>query len=82
MRSCTIIVTGANAFTRAVHDRMPVLLKPQDFEPWLSRDAGTELLQPAPDDALRMWPVSKRVNKSAPDNNDPTLIEEIAPDAA
>jgi putative SOS response-associated peptidase YedK len=82
VRSCTIIVTNANAFTRTIHDRMPVLLKSQDLEPWLSGEAGTDMLRPADDDALRMWPVSKRVNKSAPDNNAPALIEEIALGAA
>ena len=82
LRSSTIIVTKANEFTRAIHDRMPVLLGAERFEPWLSGEAGTELLQPAPNDALRMWPVSKRVNKSAPDNNDPSLIDEVAIDAA
>jgi putative SOS response-associated peptidase YedK len=82
LRSSTIIVTKANEFTRAIHDRMPVLLGAEHLEPWLNGEAGTELLPPAPNDALRMWPVSKRVNKSAPDNNDPTLIEEVPIDAA
>jgi putative SOS response-associated peptidase YedK len=77
LRSCTIIVTKANDFARAVHDLMPVLLCADHFGPWSSGEAGAELLQPAPNDALRMWPVSKRVNKSAPDNDDPTLIEEV-----
>jgi putative SOS response-associated peptidase YedK len=33
VRSCTIVVTAANALTRPIHDRMPVVL--EDFEPWL-----------------------------------------------
>jgi hypothetical protein len=45
--SCTIIVTDANALTRRIHDRMPVLLDKADFAPWLSGAAGAEILKPA-----------------------------------
>lgn len=79
--SCTMIVTDANAFTRAIHDRMPVLLDPRHVAAWLSGDAGGELLKPTADDALRMWPVSKRVNKPG-GGDDPALIKEIAISAA
>jgi putative SOS response-associated peptidase YedK len=76
--SCTIIVTDANAMTRPIHDRMPVLLGKADFEPWLNGAAGAELLRPAAEDRLRMWPVSKRVNKTGSGDDDPTLIDEVA----
>jgi len=56
LTSCTIIVTDANAVTRAIHDRMPVILDQADFEPWLNGAAGAELLRPAADNRLRMWP--------------------------
>jgi len=76
--SCTIIVTGANELTRPIHDRMPVLLDKADFEPWLNGAAGAELLRPAAEDRLRMWPVSKRLNKTGSGDDDPTLIDEVA----
>ena len=75
--SCTIIVTDANALTRAIHDRMPVLLDKADIEYWLNGTGGTELLRPATDDRLRMWPVSRRVNKTGTGDDDQTLIDEI-----
>jgi putative SOS response-associated peptidase YedK len=56
---------------------MPVLIELKDFGPWLSGEAGTELLRPAPDDQLRLWPVSMRVNRSG-NVDDPTLIEQIS----
>jgi putative SOS response-associated peptidase YedK len=62
--SCAIIVTGANTLTRPVHDRMPVLLDKADIESWLSGAAGAELLRPAVKDRVRIWPVSRRVNKT------------------
>jgi putative SOS response-associated peptidase YedK len=55
--SCTIIVTDANTLTRPIHDRMPVLLDKADIESWLNGTGGTELLRPAADDRLRMWPL-------------------------
>jgi putative SOS response-associated peptidase YedK len=75
--SCTIIVTDANELTRPIHDRMPVVLDTADIRPWLSGEAGTELLRPAAEDRLRMWAVSRRVNKTGAGDDDPTLIEEL-----
>ena len=67
----------AQMFVAEVHDRMPVLLAEQNYEPWLSGAAGTELLRPADEDLLQRWPVSKRVNSSRAPDDDPTLIEKI-----
>lgn len=77
LKSCTMIITAANTMVAKVHDRMPVLLGPKDFEAWLSCDVGTELLKPAPNNALQMWPVSKRVNSSRAPGDDPSLIEPV-----
>jgi putative SOS response-associated peptidase YedK len=76
--SCTIIVTPANELTRPIHDRMPVMLDRADIRPWLSGEAGTEMLKPAAEDRLRMWPVSRRVNKTGTGDDDPTLLDEVA----
>jgi len=71
--SCTMLIAEANQFVRAIHDRMPVILEPENFGPWLSEGA-VELLRPAPENA---WPVSKRVSK--PGNpDDATLIEAVS----
>jgi putative SOS response-associated peptidase YedK len=75
--SCTMMITGANDLVGDVHDRMPVILEPDDFEPWLSCKGGMELLRPAADNVLQRWPVSTRVNSSKADDNDATLIEKI-----
>ena len=76
--SYTIIVTDADALTRPVHDRMPVVLDNADFGSWLGGSAGAELLKPAAEDRLRLWPVSRRVNKTGTGDDDPTLVEEVA----
>jgi putative SOS response-associated peptidase YedK len=77
LKSCTMIITEPNEFVAEVHDRMPVLLTEKKFDPWLSGEAGVEYFKPAPNDFLQKWPVSKRVNSSRADDNDPTLIDKI-----
>ena len=79
--SATLIVTAANDFTRKIHDRMPVLLGRHDLDAWLSGKAGVELLRPASNDLLRMWPVSKRVNMSGRGDEDPSLTEPVEANA-
>jgi putative SOS response-associated peptidase YedK len=76
--SATLIVTAANDFTRPIHDRMPVLLSQHDHE---AGKAGIELLRPAPNDLLRLWPVSKRVNVSGRGDDDPSLIDAVEDEA-
>jgi putative SOS response-associated peptidase YedK len=61
LTSCMMIVTNANELAARIHDRMPVLLQPKDFDSWLAGKAGTEL-KPAPNDYSQTWPVSRRVN--------------------
>jgi hypothetical protein len=51
---------------------MPVLLDKADFGPWLSGAAGGEILKSAAEDRVRMWPVSRRVNKTGIGDGDPT----------
>ena len=51
------------------------------MDAWLSGKAGVELLRPAPNDLLDMWPVSKRVNVSGRGDDDPSLIEPIEDEA-
>ncbi len=77
LKSCTMIITEPNDFGADVHDRMPALLTEDHFAPWLSGEAGTKVLKPAPNDYLQRWPVSKRVNSSKADADDATLIDPI-----
>ena len=61
-----------------IHDRMPVLLQPKDFDGWLTATAGAELLKPAANDYLQTWPVSRRVNSSRAPGDDWTLVDRVA----
>ncbi|MFM7131464.1 MAG: SOS response-associated peptidase, partial [bacterium] len=78
LETCTILTTHANAMMSMLHDRMPVILEPKDFDRWLNTPPEqarelTSLFHPAPDDYLEAWPVSKAVN--SPANQGPELIE-------
>ena len=78
--SCTILIHEPSRFMAQFHDRMPAILEEQDFDGWLKGTVGKEALLPAPENVLREWLVSKRVNKAPkldePDD-DAGLVEEI-----
>ena len=78
VHSCTIITTDANDLMRDIHDRMPVILAPEDHAAWLDpANQATEklkaLLKPSPAKLMAAHPVSTRVN--TPKNDEPALIE-------
>ncbi len=77
-----MIVAEPNNFAAEIHDRMPVFLTEDQFTPWLSGEAGAEVLKPAPNDFLQRRAVSKRVNSSKADADDATLIERVELEAA
>ena len=64
--SCTIITTAANELLDGLHDRMPVILDPADWDAWLAESARVtdlrSLLRPAPAEGLEAYPVSPAVN--------------------
>jgi putative SOS response-associated peptidase YedK len=77
LKSCAMIITEPNEFVAEAHDRMPVLLKPDQFEHWLSGNMGVKELKPVENDYLQRWAVSRRINSSKADSNDPTLIDAV-----
>ena len=73
-----MIITDANEFVGELHERMPVILEPEQFEAWLTGTAGLDILKPAANDVLQCWPVSRRVNSSRAPDDDASLIEAVA----
>ena len=75
IRTFAIITTDANELVAPIHDRMPVILAPRDFDRWLSSldPDPRDLLRPYPAAPLTLWPISIRVN--SPENDDPSIIE-------
>jgi len=73
--SCSIITTAANARCAGIHERMPVVVLPPDYQRYLEAPRS-DLLAPCPDDYLESYPVSRRVN--SPKNDSPELVEALA----
>lgn len=75
LETCAIVTTEPNAVTAPIHNRMPVILDPDDYNRWLdpSRPGGEELLRPCPAEWLEAYPVSPKVN--SPRNDAAELIE-------
>jgi putative SOS response-associated peptidase YedK len=83
VRSCVIVTTRANELLEPIHARMPVVLDDAVWDAWLvpaTDDLAVleDMLRPAPDDWLEVYPVSTRVN--TPDNNDASLLRRVEPD--
>ncbi len=81
IRSFTIITTTPNELCAELHNRMPVVLKPQAWPAWLGEQPAEvpqlkALLAPYPSEDTICWPVNARVGNVK--NNDPSLIEPIA----
>ena len=81
IESCTLLTTAANDLLRAVHNRMPVILSPPNYDLWLDTTAQAgdrlkSLLHPYPPEEMEAYAVSRWVNN--PRNDDPRCIEPLA----
>ncbi len=79
--SFAIVTTSASEHVSSVHDRMPVILDPDDHEAWLDprfKNAKDllSLLKPRPGEKLSLTPVSTFVNN--PRNDDPRCLHPIS----
>ena len=74
METCTIITTETNELTSAFHDRMPVILRPEDYDLWLDPELHepAPLLAPYPAEEMKLTAVDTRVNSVR--NDDPACI--------
>lgn len=80
LRSFTIVTTEANEFMETIHNRMPVILHPDEYAAWLRPEdvPAAELmplLQPYDSSAMTAYEVSKAVNRPTVDS--PELIQPL-----
>src|SRR5215472_15031159 len=80
VESCTILTTTPNALVSDIHNRMPAILRAQDYDLWL--DPGireparvADLLVPFDARLMKKYPVSTRVNSVK--NDDPECAREV-----
>ncbi len=67
-----ILTCPSNALVATLHDRMPVVLAPEDYAAWLdvkgtSPEAAAALLRPAPDDLFEAIELDPKINNSKRD---------------
>src|SRR4051812_42343895 len=71
--TCAIITTDANELGMPIHDRMPVILDPHDYETWLDPQSDQQtldwLLRPTAE-GMTVYPVSAAVNSAQNDSPD------------
>jgi putative SOS response-associated peptidase YedK len=79
LETFTILTTDPNPLMEPIHNRMPVILEPQDYTRWLDPGDTTrppiDLLRPYPAEKMQAWPVSDRVGNVR--NNEPELLEQL-----
>jgi putative SOS response-associated peptidase YedK len=79
LETCTILTTTPNELIAPIHNRMPVIIDPDDYSMWL--DPGENpldalhLLRPYPSQAMQAYAVSTAVNN--PRNESPVNIEPL-----
>lgn len=85
LESCTILTCVPNELMADLHDRMPVIIDPADYDRWL--DLGAQdpenvdgLLRPFPADRMEAWPVGQAVGNVRSEG--PTLLEPVNPPPA
>lgn len=77
--TAAILTTRPNGLLAPIHGRMPVILPRDLLDDWLDPEASPAdlepMLAPAPEESLRMWPVSTEVNRVAADG--PHLLHAV-----
>jgi putative SOS response-associated peptidase YedK len=77
LETFTILTTDPNQLMEPVHNRMPVILEPKDYDRWLAPGdparPPVDLLRPYPAERMKAWPVSDRVGNVR--NNAPDLLD-------
>ena len=87
IESCTILTTTPNSLLSDIHDRMPVILTPADYDLWLDPAfkniaSVSEMLKPFDSALMRRYAVSTRVNQVQNDDADCAMPLEREPSPA
>jgi putative SOS response-associated peptidase YedK len=80
VNTCTILTTAPNRLMQSIHDRMPVILRPEEERLWLDRNHRDisrliELLKPYTADEMKAYPVSPLVGNV--NNDKEECIQEV-----
>lgn len=84
LRTCCLITTAPNEIMMPVHDRMPVIVSPDDYAQWLTGEPveAQALIKPYPIEDMQAWAVSRRVSRSGEEGADLINPVELEPTQA
>ena len=77
LRTYTILTTNPNELMEPIHNRMPIILAPKDYERWMAptdpAHLPVDLLRPYPTEEMKACKIGRAVGNTR--NNGPSLIE-------
>lgn len=75
-RTFAVVTCAANEMMAKIHDRMPVILHPEDYARWLgSEEDPRDLMRPFPASKMKMWRIGRKVGAYA--NNTPDILDPL-----
>ena len=76
LETFSILTTEPNTLCAPIHDRMPVILAPEDWDKWFATlDDRKALLRSYPAEKMECWPIGKAIGNVR--NDGPELIQKI-----
>jgi putative SOS response-associated peptidase YedK len=80
LETFAVITTDANEVLQPMHDRMPVILEPKDYDRWLEPGdparSPVDLLRPFPPETMTTWKLDRKVGNVR--NDDEGCIASLA----
>jgi putative SOS response-associated peptidase YedK len=70
--TCAILTTGPNELLEPIHDRMPVIVREEDYEKWIAPETKNSevrrMVESFPPDLMRTWEIGLLVNDPKTDD--------------
>lgn len=74
IRTFCVVTCEPNDLMATIHDRMPVIIHPDDYARWLGEETDPrDLLKPFPSDKMTMWKIDRKVGNVR--NNTPDILD-------
>lgn len=78
IKTFAVVTCPPNEMMAAIHDRMPVILAPEDYNRWMFDEDPADLMRPFPSGRMTMWKIDRKVGKVS--NNTPDILDPIEGD--
>lgn len=75
IKTFAIVTCTPNDMVGQIHDRMPVIIAPENYEKWLFSGDPANLMRPYPAELMTMWKIDRQVGKVS--NDTPDIIDPI-----